>query len=300
MHIEGSVAAVTGAGSGIGRALATAFAAAGASVVAGDIHEEGLADTIAAIRGAGGSAVAVTADVSTSDGITALLEAAEREFGAVDVFVANAGITGAPGIGDDEDDWDRIIDVNLRAHIRAAKLLVPGWLARGRGHFVAVASAAGLLDAARRRGLLGHQARRGGVRRVAVDHIRRQGVGVSCVCPMGVDTPLLNDMVTSDDPAARLAGAAVRSAGEVVSPQRVAELIVTPSAPSGSCAAASGGAGHVPARRARTTSAGSPGCGATSRPSKPDLPLPRERAWARTRRRPIAYVGARSRASVRR
>ena len=219
MHIEGSVAVVTGAGSGIGRALARAFAAAGASVVAGDVNEPGLAETVDGLD----SARAVTTDVSTSEGIERLIAAAP---GPVDVFVANAGITGAPGLGDDEEDWDRILDVNLRAHIRAAKLLVPGWEARGHGYFVAVASAAGLLT---QLGAAGYAV----TKHAAVGFAEwlsitygAKGIGVSCVCPMGVDTPLLNGMVTSDDPATKLAAAAVRQAGDVLGPDRVAELTV--------------------------------------------------------------------------
>ena len=131
MRIEGSVAVVTGAGSGIGRALAQAFAAAGASVVVGDLDGPGVDVTVESIRATGGAAVGVATDVSTADGIGALLGTARGEFGPVDAYVANAGITGPPGLGDDEHDWDRIIDVNVRAHIRAAKALVPEWIERG-------------------------------------------------------------------------------------------------------------------------------------------------------------------------
>lgn len=219
MDIEGSIAVVTGAGSGIGRALATAFAAAGAAVVAGDVDQAGLAETVRGLD----SAVAVTTDVSTTDGITRLIDAAP---GPVDLYIANAGITGAPGLGDDESDWDRIIDVNLRAHVRAAKLLVPHWEARGHGYFVAVASAAGLLT---QLGAAGYAV----TKHAAVGFAEwlsitygAKGIGVSCVCPMGVDTPLLNGMVSSDDPATKLAAAAVRQAGEVLGPERVAELTV--------------------------------------------------------------------------
>ncbi|BDX33926.1 hypothetical protein TUM20985_44730 [Mycobacterium antarcticum] len=136
---------VTGAGSGIGRELAVALAAGGASVVAGDVAEAGVAETVTRIATAGGSAVAVVADAASVDGIDHLIATARTDFGPVDVFIANAGIMGAPGLGDDEGDWDTIIDVNLRAHVRAAKALVPEWVQRGEGYFVSVASAAGLL-----------------------------------------------------------------------------------------------------------------------------------------------------------
>jgi hypothetical protein len=84
--------------------------------------------------------VAVAADASSADGIAALLGTARQEFGGVDIYVANAGIVGQPGLGDDEAAWDQIIDVNVRAHIRAAKAVMPEWLERGSGHFVVVSS----------------------------------------------------------------------------------------------------------------------------------------------------------------
>lgn len=217
---------ITGAGSGIGRALAREFATAGASVVAGDISSDGLDATVEAIRSADGAVMGVVADAATTDGITRLVDAARDGFGPVDVFVANAGIIGAPGLGDDESDWDRIIDVNLRAHIRAAKVLVPEWLSRGRGYFVGVASAAGLLTQV---GAAGYSV----TKHAAVGFAEwlsitygDKGIGVSCVCPMGVDTPLLTGITDSTDPAARMAAAAVRNAGEVMGPERVAQLTV--------------------------------------------------------------------------
>ena len=225
MQIEGKVAVVTGAGSGIGRELSVALAAAGALVVAGDLDIAGARTTVARID-ADEAAVAVAADAATGDGITTLIDVARREFGPVDVFVANAGIIGAPGLGDDEADWDRIIDVNLRAHVRAAKALVPEWLERGGGYFVSVASAAGLLTQI---GAAGYSVTKhaavGFAEWLAITY-GGNGIGVSCVCPMGVDTPLLDGILSSDDPAARRAGAAVASAGEVMGPDRVAALTV--------------------------------------------------------------------------
>jgi len=226
MQIEDSVVVVTGAGSGIGRALASSFAEAGASVVAGDIDEASAMETAANIRADGGSAVGLASDAASVDGIAALIDCATGKFGPVDVYVANAGIGGASGLGDDEDDWDRIIDVNLRAHIRAARALIPEWTERGRGYFVAVASAAGLLT---QLGAAGYSVTKhaavGFAEWLSITH-GDKGIGVSCVCPMGVDTPLLTGMVESSDPTIRIAGNAVRNAGEVVSPQVVATLTV--------------------------------------------------------------------------
>ncbi|WP_445165426.1 SDR family oxidoreductase [Mycolicibacterium sp. Dal123E01] len=221
MNIDGSVAVVTGAGSGIGRAIAAGLASAGASVVAGDIDAASAAETAAMFGGA-----SVAADASSTDGIAALLEAARRTFGPVDIYVANAGITGEPGLGDDEAAWDRIIDINLRAHIRAAKAVVPEWIKRGGGHFVAVASAAGLLTqlGAAPYSVTKHAAV-GFAEWLAITY-GDKGIGVSCVCPMGVNTPLLQGMSESPDQEIRVAGAAVTSAGTVLDPDAVATLVV--------------------------------------------------------------------------
>lgn len=226
MKLENAVVVVTGAGSGIGRAMARAFAARGASVVVGDVNGAGADETSELIRSAGGAAVGAVADASATDGIGALITLARTDFGPVDFWIANAGIIGAPGLGDDEADWDRIIDVNLRAHVRAAKALVPEWVSRGRGYFVSVASAAGLLT---QLGAAGYSV----TKHAAVGFAEwlsitygDKGIGVSCVCPMGVDTPLLTGLTGSTDPLARMAAAAVVNAGEVMSPDRVAELTV--------------------------------------------------------------------------
>ncbi|MCB0941236.1 MAG: SDR family oxidoreductase [Mycobacterium sp.] len=221
MKIDGSVAVVTGAGSGIGRSIAVALSAAGASVVVGDVDAGSAAETAALAGG-----VAVTADAASADGITTMLDTARRSFAPVDIYVANAGVTGQAGLGDDEAAWDRIIDINLRAHIRAAKAVVPEWLERGHGHFVAVASAAGLLTqlGAAPYSVTKHAAV-GFAEWLAIRY-GDNGIGVSCVCPMGVDTPLLRGMSGSADAEIRVAGAAVTSAGAVISPDAVAALVV--------------------------------------------------------------------------
>lgn len=221
MDIEGSVAVVTGAGSGIGRSIAAALASAGASVVVGDIDAVSAAETASMIGG-----VAVAADAASPDGIATLLDTARGEFGMTDIYVANAGIVGQPGLGDDDAAWGRIIDVNVSAHVRAAKAVVPEWLERGGGHFVAVASAAGLLTqlGAAPYSVTKHAAV-GFAEWLAITYGDR-GIGVSCVCPMGVDTPLLRAMSDSEDEQTRVAGAAVTGAGPVISPRDVADLVV--------------------------------------------------------------------------
>ncbi|BBY17302.1 SDR family oxidoreductase [Mycolicibacterium litorale] len=219
MDIDNTVVAITGAGSGIGRALAESFAAAGARLVLGDIDDEGLAATADRLAAEGATVTALHADASSADDIAAMV--AEP----VDVFVANAGVVGAPGLGG-EADWDRILEVNLRAHIRAARLVVPQWQARGRGHFVAVASAAGLLTQIGDAGYaVTKHAAVGFAEWLAVTY-GDDGIGVTCVCPMGVDTALLSAIRDSDDPAVQLGANSVVMAGAVLSAREVADQTV--------------------------------------------------------------------------
>jgi NAD(P)-dependent dehydrogenase (short-subunit alcohol dehydrogenase family) len=221
VKVDGAVAVVTGAGSGIGRAIAVALASAGASVVAGDVDAVSATETAALTGG-----VAAVADAASPDGIETLLDTAQRTFGPVDIYVANAGIAGQAGLGDDEAAWDRIIDINLRAHVRAAKAVVPEWVERGGGHFVAVASAAGLLTqiGAAPYSVTKHAAV-GFAEWLAITY-GNKGIGVSCVCPMGVDTPLLRGMSDSPDAETRVAGAAVTGAGAVIGPEAVAARVI--------------------------------------------------------------------------
>ncbi|WP_102142862.1 SDR family oxidoreductase [Mycobacterium hubeiense] len=221
MHLEDTTAVVTGGGSGIGRALAVAFAAAGSHVVIGDVNADGAAETAERVRASGGHAVAQRADASAIADIQALIDLAHNTFGHVDVYIANAGIIGAPDLGA-ESDWDRIIDVNLRAHIRAATLLVPQWLERKSGHFVSIASAAGLLT---QLGAAGYAVTKhaavGFAEWLAITY-GDNGIGVTCVCPMGVETPLLDAARESSS----LAGDSITKSGVVIEPQQVAEMTV--------------------------------------------------------------------------
>ncbi|CPU44693.1 Putative short chain dehydrogenase/reductase [Mycobacteroides abscessus] len=220
MDINGSVAIVTGAGSGIGQALAWGLVDAGATVVASDIDADAVGRTAAARDGIVGQ----RADASAASDIEDLIALAEKEFGPVDLYAANAGIAGGLGLGIGEAAWDLTIDVNLRAHIRAATLLVPGWVERGRGYFLSVASAAGLLTqiGSPAYSVTKHAAI-GFAEWLSITY-GGQGVGVSCLCPMGVKTALLDGLTESDDPDVRVAGTSITAAGDVLEPAGVAAM----------------------------------------------------------------------------
>src|SRR6202020_214650 len=173
-----------------------------------------------------GTAIASGGDVSDTEHIKQCIALAENEFGPVDLYFANAGITGVSGLEVTELEWDQSIDVNLRAHIRAAQLLVPGWVERGEGYFVSTASAAGLLTQ------LG-PGTYSVTKHAAVGFAEwlnitfgDQVVRVSCLCPMGVNTKLLYSPGESDDPLARLATRAVTTAGDVLEPADVADSVL--------------------------------------------------------------------------
>ncbi len=143
MKLDGRTVVVTGAARGIGRALALRCAAEGARVAVTDIQTE-LLERVGNELGAGHLALA--ADVTDKAAIGALLDRVESELGPVDVFFANAGVAiGEDPVDTPDEVWDLAFGVNVRAHILAARRLLPGWLERGEGYFVATASAAGLL-----------------------------------------------------------------------------------------------------------------------------------------------------------
>ncbi|MFR9753461.1 SDR family oxidoreductase [Nocardia sp. 004] len=225
MEISGKVAIVTGAGSGIGAALADRLVAAGAKVVLADLDGESAAKTAESL---GSAALAVGGDVAEETVIRTLIERAEAEFGPVDLYFANAGIGGGGDLDSTDQQWAAALEVNVMAHVRAARLLVPGWLERGSGYFISTASAAGLLtQLGSAPYAVSKHAAVGFAEWLSVTYGDR-GVRVSCVCPMGVETPLLRG---GGDPAehtaaAELAMRAVTSAGTVLSPEETADIVL--------------------------------------------------------------------------
>jgi NAD(P)-dependent dehydrogenase (short-subunit alcohol dehydrogenase family) len=168
------------------------------------------------------SALGLGADVATSAGNAELITAARRTFGEIDLFCANAGVALGGELETDDDDWDLAFGVNIKAHIFAARLLVPAWLERGDGYFCSTASAAGLLTqiGSAPYSVTKHAAV-AFAEWLAITYGER-GVKVSCLCPMGVNTNMLN---AGDAPGAGGASSVVRAAGEVLEPAQVADVV---------------------------------------------------------------------------
>jgi NAD(P)-dependent dehydrogenase (short-subunit alcohol dehydrogenase family) len=204
-------AVVTGAARGIGRAIAARLAAEGWRVVVADRDADALAETAADL-----GAHAVPADIATDAGVRHLVAAATEHLGRIDVFFANAGIGTLTGLDTPDDDWARVLDVNLMAHVRAARLLVPRWLEEGGGRFVVTASAAGLLT-------MLDDAPYSVTKHGAVAFAewlsatyRHRGIVVQAICPQGVQTRMLDQ---SGDLQALL------SRDRAVTPAEVAEAV---------------------------------------------------------------------------
>jgi NAD(P)-dependent dehydrogenase (short-subunit alcohol dehydrogenase family) len=186
MDIAGKVAVVTGAGSGIGAALTRSFIGNGAQVVAADIDLGAVAE-IASETGA----YPIGIDVSKEEDNLRLIEEAEKQLGPIDLFCANAGIAYEGSEQSPDEDWERMWRVNFLSHVYAARHLIPRWQSRGAGYLLVTASAAGLLTniGAAQYSVTKHAA-------VALAEwlavtYGDDGIKVSCLCPQGVLTPIL-------------------------------------------------------------------------------------------------------------
>jgi NAD(P)-dependent dehydrogenase (short-subunit alcohol dehydrogenase family) len=218
VELTGAVAVITGAASGIGAAMARRFAQEGARrVVVVDRDFAGARDVADEIDG-----VAEVVDVTDPAAVNALVERTIARDGEIDLFCSNAGVATGAGLGEPDDVWQRAFDVNVMAHVYAARAVVPTMLARGRGWLLNTASAAGLLTspadapyAVTKHGAVGF------AEWLSVTY-GNQGIGVSVLCPMGVATPLLMDPLAAGDPGAR----AVAASGEIITPEQVADTVV--------------------------------------------------------------------------
>jgi len=187
MQLRDAVIVVTGGAAGIGAALCRRFAAEGVrGVVVADRDEEGARRVASEIGG-----MAVAADVGVEDDVMRLVERATDSYGPIDLFCSNAGIATIGGVEVPDVDWRRTWDVNVMAHVFAARAVLPGMLARGRGYLLQTASAAGLLT---QLGSAPYAVTKHAAvalaEWLAVTH-GAAGITVSCLCPLGVDTDML-------------------------------------------------------------------------------------------------------------
>lgn len=219
MDVKDAVVVVTGGAGGIGAALARRFAADGArSVVVVDLD---LAAAQAVADEIGGVAEGV--DVTDAATVTGLVERTLQRDGRVDLFCSNAGILTGVGLDDPHDLWHRAFEINVMAHVHAARAVLPSMLERGSGWLLNTASAAGLLTTP---GDAPYTVTKHGAVAFAewlsVTYGGR-GIGVSVLCPLGVATPMLMDPLAAGEPGAQ----AVAASGQIVSAEHVADTVAT-------------------------------------------------------------------------
>jgi 2-hydroxycyclohexanecarboxyl-CoA dehydrogenase len=199
-RLQGRVAIVTGAGRGIGRAIAEKLAAEGAVLVAADIDEAAAKQTADDL---GGDATGVRADVTSRESVAAMADEATARFGRIDVLVNNAGWDVAgPFVDSDPADWDRIIAINLYGVLHACHAVLPVMAAQKHGAVVNIGSDAGRVGSS---GEAVYSAAKGGViafTKTLAREQARHGVRVNCVCPGPTDTALFASM-GGDDPKLR-------------------------------------------------------------------------------------------------
>lgn len=224
MELHDKVVMVTGAGSGIGAALCRRFAAESpSSITLADVNGDAVASVAGEIAERFPLVRVHTAvvDVARENDLVGVIEETSEREGMIDLYVGNAGIGTGAGIEAPSDVWRSIIDINLMAHVHAARTLVPHWLEHGSGHMLITASAAGLLtnlgDAPYS---VTKHAAVALAEWLAVTYGHR-GIGVSCLCPQGVRTPLLFPEGLDDAVAL-----AVVRAQRILEPEEVADTVV--------------------------------------------------------------------------
>lgn len=204
-RLDGKVALITGAASGMGRAAAELFAREGASVVVSDLDRTRGGTTVTAIEAAGGNAAFVHADVSKWGDCETMVAATVEQFGGLHVLYNNAGIFPADdgGVLDTpESTWNQVMEVNLKGVWLGCKAGIPAMIASGGGSIVNVASFVAIVGAATAQ--IAYTTSKGGVlsmtRELAVEYARR-GIRANSLCPGPIETPLLAELLS--DPARR-------------------------------------------------------------------------------------------------
>ncbi len=199
MSLEGKVGVVTGGGSGMGRATCLQLAKDGAAIAIWDWNEDGAKETVAMIAKAGGRAVAVKVDVSSGEQVAAAAKRTRSELGPITILVNNAGISGfVPFQELSEDQWDRMIAINLKGPFLCTKAIIPDMLAASWGRIVNITSSSTQLGSPMMAHYVASKGGLAGFTKALAREFARHGITTNTVPPNFIDTPMLREHVSAD------------------------------------------------------------------------------------------------------
>jgi len=197
MRLENKAAIITGAGSGIGRAIALAFSKEGAKIVVADWAEKEGMETVEQIKKQSKGAIFVKTDVSKAEDINKMVKACLDNFNRIDILVNNAGIYRSYNLHEmPEQDWDKIININLKSVFLASKKVIPEMLKQGKGKIINISSIAGLVGFAQSGA---YCASKGGIialtKEMALEYASKK-ININCIAPGVIKTAMTKDMLT--------------------------------------------------------------------------------------------------------
>jgi meso-butanediol dehydrogenase/(S,S)-butanediol dehydrogenase/diacetyl reductase len=201
MRLKDKVVIITGGGSGIGRAAAELFAQEGAKVVVADYRPDAGQAAVQAVKGSGREAIFVHVDVSDGDQVQKMVQTALDTYGGIDILFNNAGILLLGTVLEtDEEDWNRLMSINLNGVFLCSKAVIPHMIKRGGGSIINTSSSTGAHDAAGN--AVAYIASKGAVtlltRAMAIDHAQ-DNVRVNAIAPGPTDTPMLRDNLSTEE-----------------------------------------------------------------------------------------------------
>ena len=200
MLLEGKSAFITGAGRGIGKGIALAFAGQGCDVAAAARTQSEVAVTAEEVRKHGRKAVALTCDVGDDASVQAAVDAALAEFGRIDILVNNAGYACLKPFTDlTPDEWQRSLDINLTGAFRCIKAVLPSMIERRSGRIINISSVAGLKPISDQSAYCASKFGLNGLTKVLAMELRPYGIAVHAICPGGVDTRLSREAMPERD-----------------------------------------------------------------------------------------------------